>query len=49
MQRFLDIFVSINCSTCFRRFLSLSSGAQNCTYRVSYCQTILLQQAAVLF
>jgi len=39
MQRFLDLFISINCSTCFRRFLLPSSGAQNCTYSVRYCQT----------
>jgi hypothetical protein len=39
MQRFLDLFISINCSTCFRRFLRPSSGAQNCTYSVRYCQT----------
>ena len=32
MQRFLDLFISINRSTCFRRFLPPSSGAQNCTY-----------------
>jgi len=32
MQRFLDLFISINCSTCFRRFFRPSSGAQNCTY-----------------
>jgi len=38
MQRFLDLFISINCSTCFRRFLRPSSGAQNCTYIVSFCQ-----------
>jgi hypothetical protein len=38
MQRFLDLFISINCSTCFRRFLRPSSGAQNCTYSVRYCQ-----------
>jgi len=31
MQRFLDLFISINCSTCFRRFLRLPSGAQKCT------------------
>jgi len=40
MQRFLDLFISINSSTCFRRFLRTSSGAQNCTYSVRYCQTI---------
>jgi len=39
MQRFLDLFISINCSACFSRFLRLSSGAQNCTYSVRYCQT----------
>jgi len=27
MQCFLDLFISINCSTCFRRFLHPSSGA----------------------
>jgi len=39
MQRFLDLFISIGCCTCFRRFLCPSSGAQNCTYSVRYCQT----------
>jgi len=39
MQRFLDLFIFINCSTCFRRFLRPSSGAQNCTYSARYCQT----------
>jgi hypothetical protein len=39
MQRFLDQFISVICSTCFRRFLRPSSGAQNCTYSVRYCQT----------
>jgi len=34
MQRFLDLFISINYSTGFRRFLRPSSGAQNCTYSV---------------
>jgi hypothetical protein len=38
MQRFLDIFISINCSKCFRRFPRPSSGAQNCTYSFRYCQ-----------
>jgi len=32
-------FISINCSTCFRRFLRPSSGAQKCKYSVRYCQT----------
>jgi len=39
MQRFLDLLISINCSSSFRRFLRPSSGAQNCTYSVRYCQT----------
>jgi len=38
MQRFLDLFISINRSTCFSRFLRPSSGAQNCTYSVRYRQ-----------
>jgi len=38
MQRFLDLFISINCSTGFSRFLRPSSGAQNSTYSVRYCQ-----------
>jgi hypothetical protein len=38
MQHFLDLSVSINYSTCFRWFLHPSSGAQNCTYSVRYCQ-----------
>jgi hypothetical protein len=39
MLRFLDLFISINCCTCFRRFFRPSSGAQNCTYSLRYCQT----------
>jgi len=39
MQRFLYLFISINCCTCFRRFLRPSPGAQNCTCSVRYCQT----------
>jgi len=34
-----SLFISINCSTGFRRFLRPSSGAQNYTYSVRYCQT----------
>ena len=26
------------CSTCFRRFLHPSSGAQNCIHSIGYCQ-----------
>jgi len=36
MQRFIDLFTSINCYTCFRRFLRPSSGAQNCTVLCSW-------------
>ena len=39
IQHFLDLFISINFCTCFRLFLRPSSGAQNCTYSVRYCQT----------
>jgi len=39
MQRFLDPFISINCTTYFRRFLRPSSGAQDCTYSFRYYQT----------
>jgi hypothetical protein len=38
MQHFLDLFISINFSTCFGRFLWPSSGAQNCTWSIRYCQ-----------
>jgi hypothetical protein len=36
VQRFLDLFISVNCSTCFRRLLRPPSVAQNCTYSVWY-------------
>ena len=35
------------CFACIRRFLRTSSGAQNCTYRFRYCQSILLLAARV--
>ena len=38
-ELWLELFIPINCSTCFRLFLRPSSGAQNCTYSVRYCQT----------
>jgi hypothetical protein len=34
-------------STCFGRFLRLSSGAHNCTYSLRYCQPILLLAGVV--
>jgi len=49
MQRFLDLFICINCSTCFRRFLRPSSGAQNCTYSVIYCQTVMINKLLVIY
>jgi len=33
---FHNLFISVRCSTCFRRFFRPSSGAQNCTYSVRY-------------
>jgi hypothetical protein len=33
---FLNLFISVRRSTCFRRFFRPSSGAQNCTYSVRY-------------
>jgi len=33
---FLNLFISVRCSACFRRFSRPSSGAQNCTYSVRY-------------
>jgi hypothetical protein len=48
MQRFLDLFISINCSTCFRWFLRPSSGAQNCTYSVRYCHTVTIESNKLL-
>jgi len=34
--KFHNLFTSVTCSTCFRRFFRPSPGAQNCTYRVRY-------------
>jgi hypothetical protein len=36
---FLEFIYVYRLSTCFRRFLLPSSGAQNCTYSVRYFQT----------
>jgi len=33
-ETFHNLFISVSCSTCFRRFFRQSSGAQNCTYSV---------------
>ena len=32
--KFLNLFISVRCSTCFRWVFLPSSGAQNCTYSV---------------
>jgi len=32
------LFISVTRCTCFRRVFRPSSGAQNCTYRVSICR-----------
>jgi len=33
---FLNLFISVRRSTCFRRVFRPSSGTQNCTYSVRY-------------
>ena len=33
---FLNLFISVRRSTCLRRFFRPSSGAQNCTYSITY-------------
>ena len=48
MPHFLNLFISVNCSTCFRRFLCPSSGAQNCTYSIRYCQINTAACAAIM-
>jgi hypothetical protein len=47
MQRFLDLFIYIDCSTCFRRFLRPSSGAQNVHTASIIVKTVLLPAAIV--
>jgi hypothetical protein len=48
---FLNLFISVRRSTCFRRFFRPSSGEQNCTYSVRhlsdrYCYLLLAWLAA---
>jgi len=47
---YLNLFISVRRSTCFRRFFRLSSGAQNCTYvshlSDQYCYLLLAIQAS---
>jgi hypothetical protein len=37
-----NILYCCQCFTCFKRFFCPSSGAQNCTHSIGYCQTSLL-------
>jgi len=39
-KTFLNLFISVKRSTCFRRFFHPSSGAQNCMYSVGICQAV---------
>ena len=46
---FLNLFISLRRSTCFRRVFRPSSGAQNCTYSVRYlsdryCSLVVLSE-----
>jgi len=36
-----NILYYCQCSTCFRRFLRPSSGAQNCTHSIRYMSSLL--------
>ena len=42
-----SLFISVKCSTCFRRLLRPSSGAQNCIYIIGYFVKPLLRQRQV--
>jgi hypothetical protein len=42
-----NILYYCQCSTCFRRFLRPSSGAQNCTYSIWYMSSLLVATASV--
>ena len=43
-----NLFTSVKCSTCFRRSLHPSSGAQNCIYGIAYFVKTLLLLATVV-
>ena len=43
-----NLFISVKCSTCFRRLLRPSSGAQNCTYSIGYFVKTLLLPSTVM-
>jgi hypothetical protein len=42
-----NILYYCQCSTCFRRFLCPSSGAQNCTHSIWYMSSLLTATASV--
>jgi hypothetical protein len=43
-----NLFISVKCCICFRRFLRPSSGAQNCIYVIGYLVEPSLLPAAVM-
>jgi hypothetical protein len=43
-----NILCYCQCSTCFRRFLRPSSGAQNCTHSICYMSILLATTASVV-
>jgi hypothetical protein len=43
-----NILYYCQCSTCFRRFLRSSSGAQNCTHNIWYMSSLLAATASSL-
>ena len=43
---FLNLFISLRCSTYFRRFFRPSAGARNCTYRVGCLSDQYTDQAS---
>ena len=42
-----NILYRCQCCTCFRRFLRLSSGAQNCTHSIWYMSSLLAATASM--
>jgi len=43
-----NLFVSVKCSTCFRRLCRQSSGAHNCMYCIGYFVKLLLLPATAV-
>ena len=48
MERHTIYLFFVKCSTCFRRFLRPSSGAQNCIYCIGYLVNPLLLPATIV-